>query len=400
MHSNNKIKEVCPVDKCTGCSACYNACRHQAINMVEDSMGHLHPEIDSDKCVGCHLCQMSCPVINRQTLLYPKSCYALALAEEKDLMESASGGAATALMRAVVSEDGIVYGCTGEDVFHVHHIRVDSLQDIQRLRGSKYVQSEIGTTYSDVLKDLKDDKIVLFTGTPCQIAGLKSFLRKDYSNLTTIDLVCHGVPSQKMLTENIGYYTEEKDGKKIKVLFRKKVVNEGGKNKHNSARIVYGWFLQNQPYTSINRKFYDDSYMFGFLQCLTFRESCYTCRYATSARCSDITVADFWGLGDEVDFEKGKGVSLCFVNTNKGQVLLDKIKKQVVLTERDIVEGISGNGQLQRPSGKNKSHRLFRNLYPNVGLKVAIDQSLKMEKFKLTVLLPLKKFIKNTIGRN
>lgn len=242
MHSNNKIKEVCPVDKCTGCSACYNACRHQAINMVEDSLGHLHPEIDSDICVGCHLCQMSCPVINRQTLLYPKSCYAVALAEEKDLMESASGGAATALMRAVISEDGIVYGCTGEDVFHVHHIRIDSLQDIQRLRGSKYVQSEIGTTYSDVLKDLKDDKMVLFTGTPCQIAGLKSFLRKDYSNLTTVDLVCHGVPSQKMLTENIGYYTEEKDGKKIKVSFRKKVVVEGGKTIHNSARIVYGWF--------------------------------------------------------------------------------------------------------------------------------------------------------------
>lgn len=143
MHSNNKIKEVCPVDKCTGCSACYNACRHQAINMVEDSLGHLHPEIDSDKCVGCHLCQMSCPVINRQTLLYPQSCYAVALAEEKDLMESASGGAATALMRAVVSENGIVYGCTGEDVFHVHHIRVDSLQDIQRLRGSKYVNQRL-----------------------------------------------------------------------------------------------------------------------------------------------------------------------------------------------------------------------------------------------------------------
>ena len=217
MHSNNKIKEVCPVDKCTGCSACYNVCRHQAINMVEDSLGHLHPEIDSDKCFGCHLCQISCPVINKQNLLYPKSCYALALLEEKDLMESASGGAATALMRAVVSEGGIVYGCTGEDVFHVHHIRVDSLKDIQRLRGSKYVQSEIGTTYREVLKDLKDEKMVLFTGTPCQIAGLKSFLRKDYSNLATMDLVCHGVPSQKMLTENVGYYTGEKDGKKIKV---------------------------------------------------------------------------------------------------------------------------------------------------------------------------------------
>lgn len=139
--------------------------------------------------------------------------------------------------------------------------------------------------------------------------------------------------------------------------------------------------------------------MFGFLQCLTFRESCYTCRYATSARCSDITVADFWGLRDDAGFEQGKGVSLCFVNTDKGQVLLDKIKELVILTERDIVEGISGNGQLQRPSGRNKSHLLFRNLYPKVGLKVAIDQSLKKERFKLKVLPPLKKFIKKIIGR-
>lgn len=367
--------------------------------MVEDSLGHLHPEIDSDKCIGCHLCQMSCPVINKQTLLYPKSCYAVALPEVKDLMESASGGAATALMRNIISEGGIVYGCTGEDVFHIHHTRVESLQDIQRLRGSKYVQSEMGTTYREVLQDLKNEKLVLFTGTPCQIAGLKSFLRKDYSNLMTIDLVCHGVPSQKMLTENIGYYTGEKDGKKIKVSFRKKVVVEGGKTKLNSARIEYGWFLQNQPYSSINRKSYDDSYMFGFLQCLTFRESCYTCRYATSARCSDITVADFWGLGDDAHFEKGKGVSLCFVNTDKGQMLLDKIKEQVVMKERDIVEGISGNGQLRQPSGRNKSHLLFRNLYPKVGLKVAIDQSLKKERFKQKVLQPLKKFIKEMIRR-
>ena len=139
--------------------------------------------------------------------------------------------------------------------------------------------------------------------------------------------------------------------------------------------------------------------MFGFLQCLTFRDSCYSCRYATSARCSDITVADFWGLGNDTDFEKGKGVSLCFVNTDKGQVLLDKIKEQVVLKERDIVEGISGNGQLRQPSGRNKSHLLFRNLYPKVGLKVAIDQSLKKERFKQKVLQPLKKNIKQIIGR-
>lgn len=398
-YSNKIVTEVCPIDKCTGCSACYNACHQQAINMTENSMGHLHPVIDEDKCVGCHLCQKSCPVINKQTLLYPKFCYAVALPEEKDLMDSASGGAATAFMRTVVTENGVVYGCTGEDIFHVRHIRVDSLQGIERLRGSKYVQSEIGTTYKDVLKDLKEQKRVLFTGTPCQIAGLKSFLRKDYSNLTTIDLVCHGVPSQKMLTENIGYYTAEKDGKKLNVSFRKKNVEVDRKNKLNAAKIEYGWFLQNQPYSIVSRKYFDDSYMLGFLQCLTFRESCYTCRYATSARCSDITLADFWGLGDDAEYDKGKGISLCFINTEKGQVLFDTIKDKVNSQERDVVEGLIGNGQLQRPSCKNKYHVLFRSLYPRVGLKAAIDQSLKKEKFKLKVVQPLKRNIKKIIGR-
>lgn len=396
-YSNKIITEVCPIDKCTGCSACYNACHQQAINMTENSMGHLHPVIDEDKCVGCHLCQKSCPVINKQTLLYPKSCYAVALPEEKDLMDSASGGAATALMRTVVTENGVVYGCTGEDIFHVRHIRVDSLQGIERLRGSKYVQSEIGTTYKDVLKDLKEQKRVLFTGTPCQIAGLKSYLKKDYPNLTTVDLVCHGVPSQRMLTENIHNYTSDTDGSKIKVSFRRKTGRK--EPKLNSARIEFGWFLQNQPYSCVSRKFYNDSYMFGFLQCLTFRESCYTCRYATSARCSDITLADFWGLGDDAGFDKGSGVSLCLVNSDKGLSLINQIAPYVKIVERDVVEAIIGNGQLQRPSCKNNSHKKFRILYPSKGLDDAIHDCLKKEKFRLSVKEPVKQYIKKIIGR-
>lgn len=259
------------------------------------------------------------------------------------------------------------------------------------------MQSEIGTTYKDVLKDLKEQKRVLFTGTPCQIAGLKSYLKKDYPNLTTVDLVCHGVPSQRMLTENIHNYTSDTDGSKIKVSFRRKTGRK--EPKLNSARIEYGWFLQNQPYSCVSRKFYNDSYMFGFLQCLTFRESCYTCRYATSARCSDITLADFWGLGDDAGFDKGSGVSLCLVNSDKGLSLINQIAPYVKIVERDVVEAIIGNGQLQRPSCKNKYYVLFRSLYPRVGLKAAIDQSLKKEKFKLKVVQPLKRNIKKIIGR-
>ena len=398
MHLDKTMREICPMVQCIGCSACYNACRHQAINMTENELGHVYPQIDEDKCVGCNLCQMSCPVVNKPLLRYPNFCFAVALLKDEDLKFSASGGASTALMRAVINENGIVYGCTGEDVFHVHHIRVDSLQDIERLRGSKYVQSEIGLIYKSVLADLNSDKTVLFTGTPCQVAGLKSFLRKDYPKLITSDLVCHGVPSQKMLTENIHYYTSESDGKNIKVSFRRKKCGSGVNTKLNSGRIEFGWFLRNQPYPDVNRKFYDDSYMFGFLQCLTFRDSCYTCRYATSARCSDITLADFWGLGDDANYEKGKGVSLCLINTERGQSLFDKVRDKVNAQERDVVEAIIGNGQLQKPSDKNNAHALFRCLYPKLGLKVAIEKSLKKEKFKLIVIQPLKQNIKRIIG--
>ena len=368
--------------------------------MTENELGHVHPQIVEDKCVGCNLCQMSCPVVNKPLLVYPDFCYAVALPKDKDLEFSASGGAATALMRAIINENGIVYGCTGEDIFHVHHVRVDSLQGIEELRGSKYVQSEVGLIYKSILADLKSDKTVLFTGTPCQVAGLKVFLRKDYPKLITLDLVCHGVPSQKMLTENIHYYTSENDGKNIKVSFRRKNCGSSVSTKLNSARIEFGWFLQtNQPYLDISRKFYEDCYMFGFLQCLTFRDSCYTCRYATSARCSDITLADFWGLGDDANYEKGKGVSLCLINTEKGSSLFDKVRDKVNAQERDVVEGLIGNGQLQRPSCKNNAHALFRCLYPKFGLKVAIEKSLKKEKFKLKVMQPLKQNVKRIIGR-
>lgn len=389
--------EICSADKCTGCLACYNACTHQAIKVKEDELGHFHPFVDTEKCIECLLCKSSCPVNNKPALVYPTKCYAVALIDENDLYKSASGGASTAIMRIFLQNGGIVYGCTGEDIFNVHHIRIDNVADIKKLRGSKYVQSYIGSIYNNVKEDLKAHYEVLFTGTPCQIAGLKSYLKKEYPNLTTADLVCHGVPSQRMLTENIHNYTSDTDGSKIKVSFRRKTGRK--EPKLNSARIEFGWFLQNQPYSCVSRKFYNDSYMFGFLQCLTFRESCYACRYATSARCSDITLADFWGLGDDAGFDKGSGVSLCLVNSDKGLSLINQIAPYVKIVERDVIEAIIGNGQLQRPSCKNNSHKKFRILYPSKGLDVAIHDCLKKEKFRLSVKEPVKQYIKKILGR-
>ena len=368
--------------------------------MKEDALGHLHPSINEDICVDCGLCRKSCPVNVKPQLIYPLKCYAVAISEDEDLFRSASGGAATLLMRSVISSGGVVYGCSGKDIFNVHHIRVDKIQDIEELRGSKYVQSNVNYSYREVWEDLKTGRDVLFIGTPCQVVGLKTFLHRDYPNLVTADLVCHGVPSQKMLTENIGYYTNEIDGKKINVAFRRKSVRRDARTKLNSCRIEYGWYFQHQPYSSLARKFYDDSYVFAFLQCLTFRESCYTCRYSTSARCSDVTLADFWGLGNDTQFEKGKGVSLCLVNSAKGQRIVESLADAAKVVERDVVEAIMGNGQLQCPSMKNKHHEEFRYLYPKVGLKESVKRILFKERLRMKVWVPFKKQIKRIIRRN
>ena len=206
--------EICSVDKCTGCSACYNACSHQAIKMREDKLGHLFPIVDSDKCVRCMLCKSSCPVNNKPILVYPAKCYAVALLDKNDLRKSASGGAATAMMREVLRNEGVVYGCTGENIFNVHHIRIDNVADVEKLRGSKYVQSSVGYIYKMVKTDLQNHREVLFTGTPCQIDSFRRYIKKFYceDNFVLLDFFCHGVPSM-LVWKKYTKWAEAKVGK-------------------------------------------------------------------------------------------------------------------------------------------------------------------------------------------
>ncbi len=235
------MKEICPKDKCTGCAACFNACGKKAITMTEDSCGYVHPQIDNELCVDCGLCTKVCPVNTKISLRYPLDCYAATVKSDEELLSCASGGIATELSRYVIDNGGVVYGCTGKDIRYVHHIRVDCKEDLQFLKGSKYVQSFIGETYKAVKNDLQTEKLVLFVGTPCQVAGLQGFLRqKDYPNLITADLVCHGVPSQRMLNDNISLYCKESED--ISVWFRLK---ERTSSKSDAPwRIAFGWFYK------------------------------------------------------------------------------------------------------------------------------------------------------------
>lgn len=369
------MEKICKTDKCTGCAACFNACGKGAITMAEDACGYIHPQIDQAKCVDCGLCAKVCPVNVKAALRYPRDCYAATVKDDTELASCASGGMATELSRFVIGKGGVVYGCTGKDIRNVRHICIDKAEELDLLKGSKYVQSFIGSTYKEVRRDLQSGRLVLFIGTPCQVAGLQGFLRhKDYPNLVTADLVCHGVPSQKMLNDNIDLYCGK--GENINVWFRQK---ERSSSKCDAPwRIAYGWFYQTSHMRAPRGvKYYKDPYMFGFLAPLTFRDSCYTCRYANISRCSDFTLGDFWGLGIDAGFTNGKGVSVVLVNTDKAGSVWAEVSERCKCVQRDVVEAQKGNGQLQVPSRKNQNYETFVSKYPKVGFKKAVYSSLK-----------------------
>ena len=377
------MMKICPEELCTGCFACLNSCVHNAIEIREDVVGFRYPMVDQNKCVSCGLCERICPVNNVPDRRFPIKGYAAQVKETEELARCASGGASTAIAHYILKEVGVVYGCSGENIRQVKHVRIEALSELDRLQGSKYVQSEIGFTYRAIKEDLESGRFVLFIGTPCQVSGLKKYLRKDNDRLYTADLVCHGVPSQRLLNDNIDDYMSR--GYKIderSISFRRKIPR---KSQTQSARIEYGWFFQNQPYSreKTGVDYMRDPYMFGFIQGLFFRPSCYKCAYAYATRVGDFTLSDYWGLGQDSRFELGKGVSSIFVNTTKAQQLFDALKTTIDYEQRDVQESIVGNGQLQRPSARYPQYAYFREIYPSFGLRKAVEVCLKKDRLKI-----------------
>ena len=367
---------ICEKDKCTGCAACMNICAHNAISLTEQGIcGYIYPEIDQDKCIDCGLCVKTCPVNTPVKFNAPLKAFAAISKDHHDLMTSASGGASSVLVNSVLNKNGIVYGCVQRNYKHISHERIDKIEDAHLLKGSKYVQSHIGYIYRDVKEDLKTGKTVLFTGTPCQIAGLKSYLKKDYDNLILVDLVCHGVPSQKLLAEDVENLLRDypyADKEKISVEFRRKKNSPGMFEPDWGTFISYGVFNNGGGKTFAHKKkkqkFLADNYITAFMAGTIFRENCYTCPYAQSQRGSDITIADFWGL-KKCAFTTTEGVSLLLSNTQKGLRAINEFKENFIICERPVEEAINGNGQLLHPSFRPKERDIFLNTYPNNSLK-------------------------------
>ena len=233
-------KEICAEEKCTGCYACINSCPKNCIVMVKNKSGNIIPKIDVDKCADCGLCKKICPALNEIKMITPYKTYAAYAKDRNIRLKSASGGVATVISKYIILNGGVVYGSACQDDFKIECIRVDNTEKIYKLQGSKYAHSHINMQYRNVLCDLKKGKKVLFTGTPCQVSGLKQFIKgKSYNGeLICIDLICHGVPSWNTFHECLKSETKEENFKNCKISFRKgnlyeiTITNSEGKIKH------------------------------------------------------------------------------------------------------------------------------------------------------------------------
>ena len=318
---------------CCGCFACLQSCPKQCISKSTDKEGFDYPIVDEKVCVDCGLCEKVCPIINVSGKKQPLKVLAAKNKDKQIVAKSSSGGVFFSIARKVIEQGGVVFGARFDENWMVIHDYTDTLSGLSPFMTSKYVQSSIGDTYSKAKKFLNDGRIVLFTGTPCQIAGLHSFLRKYYDNLITVDFLCHGVPSplvwRKYLERELDYI--EKDISSIQnINFRDK--SDGWKYFRLSIHFSVPK-NNNSENLELSSPHKENKFMKGFLNDLYLRPSCHKCRFKRFQSKSDITIADFWAIS-KVDpaFYEPDGVSMIFVNTILGDSYIDSNNFNIIET--------------------------------------------------------------------
>ena len=336
--------ELCKFEDCTGCAACVNACATQCIEMKSNKEGFLYPEIDQEKCVECGACTKVCPELNNLSFSNAPKVYAAFNNDLQVRQKSSSGGMFYAMASKMISNGGFVVGAAFNDDLVLEHRIASSIDEVIPMMGSKYLQSTISNDlYRNILKLLRQGKEVLFTGTPCQVAGCKQFVPNKYQDkLFLVDLVCHGVPSQLLFSDYL-----KKLKKKVNFNIEK-----------FNFRTSNGWgvtpSIVDKNGVSYILKGKENLYMSLFLNGYTFRENCYRCPYASSKRVSDMTIADFWGIGTEKPFNHDvtSGVSLLLVNSQNGEELLRSLSDAITVEERSLSEAIRANLNLRLPSSR------------------------------------------------
>ncbi|TFU92087.1 4Fe-4S dicluster domain-containing protein [Barnesiella sp. WM24] len=379
-----------PHEKCYGCQGCLNVCPKDAISMKEDGCGYRYPSVDYNKCIRCGLCIKVCPELNDYDLNAPANVYAVVSKDRSIIKTTASGGFSSVLANHIISHGGVVYGCAEENFENIGHIRIDNTNNLDKIKNSKYVHSDIRLTYREAKADLDNGKEVLFTGTPCQISGLLGFLRKRYDNLLTMDLVCHGVPPMKMLREQVLSYPEVKNvpHEDIFVDFRWK---EDLRSGYGCIRFGLRTAIRSGEHMRVVRQENDtiNPYMRCFQTGISLRENCLQCPYARKERISDITAADFWGLGRDINSEMFdlNGVSLILVNTAKGIHYFNEIKDAFDIQKRTFEEAKLHNRCLSQPFERLKERDRFLKICREKGLRTAAKATDSVHRFESNAII-------------
>ena len=355
---------------CCGCTACKTVCPKQCITMVEDNEGFLYPKVDTNLCIDCQACVKACPFHNPAEEAKPKNVYAALNKNEEIRKDSSSGGVFTILAEKVINEGGVVLGARFTDDWQVEIVPTETIEGLAAFRGSKYLQAKMGNSLSLAKKYLREGRKVLFSGTPCQIAGLKHYLRKDYDNLLAVDFVCHGVPSPKVWRMYLDEVTQAGKRAISDIKFRDK---PQGWKRFNFT-LSYNESDKSYTISSYNG---DNHYMRAFLSDMILRPSCYNCQAKSGRSQSDITIGDFWGIETVLpSMDDDKGTSLVLVHTEKGkQIFADaQVKTEVAAYE----DAFAHNPAIEH-SARAHDHRqgFFKRLDQAPDLLQLIDDELK-----------------------
>lgn len=344
------IKMWIDKDKCTGCEACANICPKKAIEMIASEDGFLYPRVN-DNCINCQLCEKICENrLSEKNNLKNPICFAGWNTDKEIRFYSTSGGIFSAVAERVIDHDGVVYGAKYDDNLKIIHGCASCKKDLKFLMQSKYAQSEVGNCFKNVLKDLQQNKLVLFAGAPCQISGLKSFLKKEYVNLITLDFICRGVNSPKAFKSWLDE-VEKKENKKItNVWFKYK--EHGWNNSPLYTRLDFA------DGTYLVKNSSDNFFMLGYLgPNLYIRNSCSKCDFKGFPRVADISLGDFWKIDKELDDDSGTSLILC--NNNKGLEVINNINERLFLKKMSVDETFHGNKCINECVSINKKSTKF-----------------------------------------
>ena len=363
-------------ERCCGCTACEQKCPKNAIVFQSSSEGFLYPRIDENKCTNCGLCLNICPInapIRKEK--DEQVGYAAWVKDEKVLFRSASGGIFYPIAEMIIQQNGYVCGCINDEQCLPVHIMSNNLEDVLKMQGSKYVESYLGGIFSQVKEKLEQGVQVLFTGTPCQIAGLKKYLGKSYEELICIDLICHGVPSRLLFSEYLKWQEKRYGGKVVEYHFR-------SKKKHDWSLTYKMKIAKKSKFKVVEHMASLDPYYYGFLQGMTYRESCSHCPYSCLERVGDITIGDFWGIENlDSTLYNSHGVSAVIINTDKGKVFFEKINNILAYQEVLVADIQKHNGNLNNPTKRPEKRSIIYSSLSEDGFNSMAKRELRHNRY-------------------